>query len=817
MHRERVQIYSIFFRKLPVHFPMLISPFFLFTVTIIQGALFYSPSAYALEKVTLQLKWHHQFQFAGYYAAKELGYYKEAGLDVKIEPVSTNQDPVANVLDGEAQYGVGSSDLLLIRNSGKPVVVLAVIFQHSAYVLLAMQRNGLKNIQDLVGKKVIIDPYAAEIIAYLKKSGIPLDRLKQIELNNYNAQELISGRADAYAAYSTNDPWYLDKAGVSYLTFTPRSEGIDFYGDNLFTTESELKEHPDRAKAFLEASLKGWTYALENPEKTADLMIKYGYFPANGRDKLLFEADKISKLIYADLIEVGYFNEGRWQHIAETYVDLKMLPSNFSLDGFLYKPPTGISNLTKWIISALSLAIFFGGVFAAYILLINRKFIRSINNLTYYDGPTGLPNRRMLKEKITPLLTSKTNGRFIGAILFINLDNFKTITDNFGFDNGDLVIVEIARCIRSCLQPEDTLARVSKDEFVVFLDTIDGNIERAAIQVEALATKILNSIQKPLDIRGQEYRCTSCIGICLFQHETTFEELLKHSDSAMSQAKELGRNKIHFFDAHMHATLEERFKLEDMLHKAIPEQLRLYYQLQVDGDGLIAGAEALIRWQHPTEGMISPVAFIPIAEETGLILPIGGWVLETACRQLKAWEGHVDLRHITLAVNVSAKQFHQDDFVQQVLSILDKTKANPTKLKLELTEGMLLQHPENVALKMSALKSKGVHFSLDDFGTGYSSLAYLKKLPIDQIKIDQSFVKDIPGDPQSCSIVLSIIALAKGLGLDVIAEGVETKLQRDFLSESGCFSYQGYLFSKPLPVEEFERLAMTYLKTSVMR
>jgi len=806
-------MHSEFFGKLSARFAAIISANFLFIIVTIQGVLFYSSPSYALEKVTLQLKWHHQFQFAGYYVAKELGYYKEAGLDVKIEPASTNQDPIANVLDGGAQYGVGSSDLLLARNSGKPVVVLAVIFQHSPYVLLAMQRNGFNNIQDLVGKRVMLDPYATEIVAYLKKSGIPLNRLIQLNLNDYSAQDLISGKADAYAGYSTNDPWYLDKAGASYLTFTPRSEGIDFYGDNLFTTESEIKEHPERVKAFLEASLKGWRYALKNPEKTADLMIEHGYFPANEREKLLFEADKTSKLIYADLIQVGHINEGRWQHIAETYADLKMLPSNFSLDGFLYKPPTEMSNLTKWIIATLSLAIFFGGVFAVYILLTNLKSIRSINNLTYYDGPTGLPNRRMLKQKIALLIAPKINGSFIGAILFINLNNFKTLTDNVGFDNGDLAIIEIARCIRSCLQADGTLARVSNDEFVVLLEAIEGNIEQAAIQAEAIATKILNTIRKPLDIRGQEYYCTSCIGICLFKHETTFEDLLKNADLAMSQAKELGRNKIHFFDAHMQVALEERFKLEAMLHRAIPEQLRLYYQLQVKGDGLIAGAEVLIRWQHPTEGMISPAAFIPIAEDADLILPIGRWVLETACLQLKAWEGHADLRHITLAVNVSAKQFHQDDFVEQVLSVLEGTQANPTKLKLELTEGMLLQRPENVALKMSALKSKGVHFSLDDFGTGYSSLAYLRDLPLDQIKIDQSFTKDIPSDPQACSIVLSIIALAKGLGLDVIAEGVETNSQRVFLSQSGCFSYQGYLFSKPLPVEEFERLVMTYLKT----
>jgi diguanylate cyclase (GGDEF)-like protein len=485
-----------------------------------------------------------------------------------------------------------------------------------------------------------------------------------------------------------------------------------------------------------------------------------------------------------------------------------MLPSNFSLDGFLYKPPAGISNLTKWIIGALILSLLFASGFATYILKINRNFIRKINNLTYYDGLTGLPNRRMLKEQITILLSRNINDSFNGAILFISLDNFKTINDNFGSDNGNLAIIEIARCIRNCIHTDDTLVRVTDYEFVVLLDTIEGDIQQAAIQTEAIATKIHNIIQKPLDIGGQKYHCTSYIGIHLFQHKTTFEELLKHSDSAMSQAKALGLNKIHFFDAHMQADLEERFQLAILLRKAIPEQLRLYYQVQVNADMLITGAEVLIRWQHPSEGMISPTVFIPIAEETGLILDIGQWVLEAACCQLKAWESHADFCHITLAVNVSAKQFHQDDFVQKVLSVLEKTQANPVKLKLELTEGMLLQGPKNVTVKMNALKSSGVHFALDDFGTGYSSLAYLKNLPLDQLKIDQSFVKDIPDNPQSCSIVLSIIALGKGLGLNVIAEGVENNSQRTFLSQSGCSSYQGYLFGKPLPVKDFEQLAM---------
>ena len=334
-------------------------------------------TAYGLEKVTLQLKWHHQFQFAGYYVAKELGYYKDARLDVTILPVSEKNDPIANVLQGSAQYGVGSSDLLLLRNAGKPVVALAVIFQHSPYALLAMQRNGIENVHDLIGKKVMIDPYAAEIIAYLKKSNIPLERLVRIQSNNYNAEDLISGNADAYAGYSTNDPWFLDKAGVRYLTFTPRSEGIDFYGDNLFTTEAELKNHPERAKAFLEASIRGWRYALKNPEKAIDLMIAKGYFPETGREKLIYEANKSAQLIHSDLVEVGHMNQERWQNIADTYADLGMLPKNFSLKGFLYSEENN-STRNSFLLIIMTLLVILASSFATKSFLDRRRALQAL-------------------------------------------------------------------------------------------------------------------------------------------------------------------------------------------------------------------------------------------------------------------------------------------------------------------------------------------------------------------------------------------------------------------------------------------------------
>jgi PAS domain S-box-containing protein len=341
-------------------------------------AVFWLSTAHALENVTLQLKWHHQFQFAGYYAAKELGYYKEAGLNVTLVPASEKNDPIANVVEGGAQYGVGSSDLLLLRNAGKPLVALAVIFQHSPYVLLAMQRNGIENIHDLIGKRVMIDPYAAEIIAYLKKSNVPIERLIEVKANSYDADDLIFGKSDAYAGYSTNDPWYLDKSGVKYLKFTPRSEGIDFYGDNLFTTESELKNHPQRAKAFLEASLKGWNYALNNPDQVIDLMIENNYFPASGREKLIFEANQTAQLIHADLVEVGHMNQERWKHIADTYADLGMLPKNFSLKGFLYSEEKD-STREAWLYSIMVLFVILASVYATKMYFDRRRVFQALS------------------------------------------------------------------------------------------------------------------------------------------------------------------------------------------------------------------------------------------------------------------------------------------------------------------------------------------------------------------------------------------------------------------------------------------------------
>jgi EAL domain-containing protein (putative c-di-GMP-specific phosphodiesterase class I) len=364
----------------------------------------------------------------------------------------------------------------------------------------------------------------------------------------------------------------------------------------------------------------------------------------------------------------------------------------------------------------------------------------------------------------------------------------------------------------SCVREGDTVARLGGDEYVILLESLSENAPEAAAQVEAIGEKILASLNQVYQLGQHEYHCTPSIGVALFSdHNQSQEELLKHADIAMYQAKKAGRNTIRFFDPKMQEVINTRVDLERELRKAIDkQQLHLYYQIQVDVSGRPMGAEALIRWLHPEHGLVSPFHFIPLAEETGLILPIGQWVLETACNQLKMWAKDEMTSALTLSLNVSAKQFRQADFVNQVHETVQRYDVNPMLLKLELTESMLLDNIEDTVTTMDRLKEVGIRFSLDDFGTGYSSLQYLKRLPLYQLKIDQSFIRDITVDSSDQAIVRTIVAMAHTLNLNVIAEGVETEEQQDLLLNNGCTHYQGYFFGRPMPIEQFEVLLKSH-------
>ncbi|MFZ4625446.1 MAG: EAL domain-containing protein, partial [Rhodoferax sp.] len=433
-----------------------------------------------------------------------------------------------------------------------------------------------------------------------------------------------------------------------------------------------------------------------------------------------------------------------------------------------------------------------------------------IDKLAFYDLLTQLPNRRLLLDRLEQTLHTSTRHARKSALLFVDLDNFKTINDTLGHHQGDLLLVQVAQRLKTCIRDGDTVARLGSDEFVVVLEDLSEDEIEAATQAETVGDAVLRAFQPGFSLELGPHHSTPSIGITLFGGLPLekSEHPLRRAELAMFQAKTAGRNTLRFFDPQMQIEVSTHAALEADLREAVlQQQFLLHYQPQVVGAGRITGVEALVRWQHPQRGMVSPAEFIPLAEQSELILAIGQWVLETACTRLALWAQQPELAHLTMAVNVSARQFKQRDFVERVLSTLARTQANPHQLKLELTESMLVDNVEAIIAKMGELKSRGVAFSLDDFGTGYSSLAYLKRLPLDQLKIDQGFVRNIVTDANDAAIAKMVVALAESMGLLVIAEGVELQAQADFLAHLGCHAYQGYLFSKPLAADALEMFA----------
>jgi len=473
-----------------------------------------------------------------------------------------------------------------------------------------------------------------------------------------------------------------------------------------------------------------------------------------------------------------------------------------------------------------------------------------IKDLAYYDSLTKLPNRTLLFDRLNLALNTSHRSKTHGALMFLDLDNFKTLNDTLGHDRGDQLLIEVGRRLQNCVRDVDTVARLGGDEFVIMLEFLDEQEMAAAIQAHTIAEKIRNNLAEfyilktnidragslpaaalppslAVDRAGSlpaaalppslavetkpesfiEHYSTGSIGFVLFLgHETSSEELLKRADLAMYQAKQAGRNVIRAFIPEMQETLNFRASLESDLRNALERnELILHYQVQVDASGQPVGAEALIRWNQAERGMIPPAEFIPLAEETGLILPIGHWVLKQGCKTLVDWAKHPETRMLRLAVNISSRQLSQADFVAQVSTLLAETGVNPARLKLEITESVILDNVEDTIAKMHAVRDLGVNFSMDDFGTGYSSLSYLQKLPLEQLKIDQSFVRNMAFNKHDSAIIRTILALGKNLTLNVIAEGVETEIQREYLASFGCQVFQGYLFGKPVSADEFKQ------------
>ena len=889
--------------------------------------------AHALEQVTLQLKHLHQFQFAGYYAALEKGYYRDAGLAVRIVEGKDGNEPERNVISGKAQFGVGSSSLLLARLAGKPVVVLGTIFQHSPNVLLLARRGGVSDLQSIVGKRVMIGSLtdeltqADEVLAYLKKEGIPISAMVRVD-HSFDPDDLVSGKVDAYSAYITNEPDYLDRLGFDYDSYSPRAAGIDFYGDNLFTSENEIALHPERVRAFREASMKGWAYAMSNQEEIADL-IRSKYTRRHTRDHLLYEARQMVSLVQPVLVEIGYTNPARWRHIANVYAELGMLPRNASFDGFLYRPE---APQKTWLLrTAAAAGLLLLGAMALHFSLLARERKRAretirkgerrfrtmfeeapmgialidsatgefkdinqryaqiagrsfdevmrgnwadflhpddapasraltaggtaglkttarlmrpdgsvvwidmsvaaietesqvhphhlcmIEDVTEkkksealiwqqanFDPLTQLPNRRMFHDRLEIEIAKSRREGLRTTILFIDLDQFKEVNDTLGHHQGDVLLVEASERIRGCVRATDTVARLGGDEFTVILSGLDESARS-----DLIAQKILDAMQAPFELGQEQAFVSASIGITMYPDDAEdVDNLLKHADQAMYAAKGAGRNRFSYFTPALQIAALNRMRLTNDLRGAIKgNQLRVYFQPIVHlRTGRIHKAEALVRWEHPQRGLVSPVEFIALAESSGLIVEIGEWMFKESARWARRWrdEHHPEFQ---VSVNQSPLDFQREGQVyERWFAHLRDIGLEGAALVVEITEGLLLDASADVTDKLLQLRDAGIQVALDDFGTGYSSLSYLKKFDIDYLKIDRSFTRNLAPHSSDMALSEAIIVMAHKLGLRVVAEGVETAEQRDLLLAAGCDYGQGYLFARPMPADEFDTM-----------
>lgn len=455
---------------------------------------------------------------------------------------------------------------------------------------------------------------------------------------------------------------------------------------------------------------------------------------------------------------------------------------------------------------------FAGGLAIVEDITEQRDAQREIERQALYDPLTELPNRRLLLDQIEHELARARRHQHRGALLFLDLDHFKTINDSLGHAVGDQLLQHVAQRLGDSLRGEDTAARLGGDEFVVLLSDLDSDLERALANVRLRAEGLNRILSSPYRVEGHDLHVSASIGVSMLPNEyQSADALLQHADAAMYEAKSQGRNTVRFFHKALQEAADSRMAIEKALRQATRrDELKVYYQAQVDAQGKLIGAEALLRWQHPQRGLISPAEFIPIAEEVGLVTELGEWILEQVCEWLQRQSPS---RPLPVSLNISPRQFQQEDFVARVTRIIERYGTDPACIEMEITEGVLLEKPEQVADKMRQLQALGIRFAIDDFGTGYSSLGYLKTLPVNRLKIDQSFVRDVPADVNDAAIIETILAMASHLGLSTVAEGVETREQLDFLRSRGCVAFQGYYFGYPVPAKDFAELAQHHPAT----
>lgn len=941
-----------------------------------------------LQNLTLQLKWKHQFQFAGYYAALEKGFYREAGFDVNLKEATASTDPILEVIEGRADYGLANSELALYRLQGRQVKALAVVFQHSPIVLMTLKNSGILSPQDLIGKRVMYPQgnYGANTLGIMLREGVAANQFESVPLS-FDVNDLIEGRVDAMVGYVTDQPHTLENRGVDYRLMDPRTYGIDFYGDTLFTTSERVSNRLDEVEAFRDASLKGWRYAIEHPEEVINWLLT-SYASSKTREQLEYEAAETIKLIVPKLVEIGHMNPGRWKHIADTFVNLGMAEGELNTQDFLYIPEQVKSErLVSDIVKAVGLGLLIVAIGFIALVSFNKRLrklveentkdlqdknsalqdsqalllekedaLRTLNKslelrvqdrtkelellnqslieevayrkekevslellhqaiansnsavmvvdrnmmidyasnalysltglnegqlseepvealepyislpalykgkmksiseyrvysevelfsttgdvrwlqvtispmaladegvshyvvvcedisdlknskdklekMALYDSLTGLDNRTLFNVRLEKLVQTAQRSEWKSALLFIDIDHFKGINDSYGHDAGDQVLKFAAERLKSCVRENDSIARISGDEFTVILAEIHSYQDASKV-----AGKIVQAFSQPVKIFGREIFVTVSIGISIMPDDGMHsDQVIRNADMAMYQAKQKGRNNFQFFSVDMNKEVQRKQALLLEMKAALAEDdFFLVYQPKVSlSTRRLVGVEALIRWRLKDQSIRNPDDFIGLAEETGLIVPIGNMVVEKAIEGF-LWLQNSGFSDLKVAVNVSARQVQEKNFIENVEKCFEDHRSVIGHFELELTESAVIHETEQGIDSLNQLRKMGFSISIDDFGKGYSSLSYLQRLPIDTLKIDRSFVSSLPNDERSAEICRTIIAMANNMNFAVVAEGVETNAQADFLKANGCETIQGYLYGKPMSLKE---------------
>ena len=816
--------------------------------------IYAAESSSRLKPIVVQLKWKHQFQFAGFYAAVEKGFYRDKGFDVELKPAAPGIDPIKEVVGGNADYGVANSELMLYRMQGEPVTALAVIMQHSPLALLSLKESGILSPQDLIGKRVMFPSgvYGANTRGILLREGVNSDQIIQVPLS-FNISDLVEKKVDAMVAYITDQPYLLKKKNIDYNVIDPRTYGIDFYGDTLFTREDRATFSFNEVKRFREATIQGWRYAINHSDEIVNLIYQK-YDSEKNLSELRYEAEKTIELIVPKLVSIGSMNPGRWESIAQVFKDLNLAHGSYDEEAFVFEPDKRELNsrfqkalyisLVLFIIAVAGIGtlLFFNTRLKSAVrvktkdlrdsnnVLVNKTLMlertelelsrlnrdlenrvkerthaletarKELENLAYYDSLTKLENRLLFRLQLDKAINRAARHRHAQiALLYVDIDNFKHINDSLGHDAGDAVLVSVANCLATKIRREDSAARISGDEFAILLSDIKTREDAANV-----AASILGELAKPVQCLKKECFITVSIGISLApSHTLNTEELIKFADIAMYNAKNSGKNRFQLYDPKMNVESQRRSSMDLEITQALnSDQFFLLYQPKVSlEDYSLIGVEALIRWRHPEYGVRLPMDFIDIAEESGRIIDVGNWVVHEVAKNLGCFQG-VFSNSVKFSINLSARQMRDKKLVSLFEELLSENEFGAENIELEITETSLIDNTEECIELLNRLKKMGFTISIDDFGKGYSSLSYLKQLPVDLIKIDQSFLLGAPDDQDNVEIICAVVAMAHKLRLKVVAEGVENENQVELLKQCNCDYAQGFYFGRPMTLEQ---------------